>query len=686
MRGPYTLYAACYPASFDPNRPHVEPETHGYPQFEPNLKAGGSWGAQLQVPDQIRETFGENRRQSNTGKLPASPRASADDRRLSSSGGRGVEERILAGHAGSTEAPPAPSGGSVSWIIEISSQVLFSSSAGVNYEILVGRDERAVDGGLLGSHAAHAAPGTLADVQERRKHHSAGPSMPQPKGVYTRAIQLTLSDTAALWATPQLPGEEREKTDRAALRTDPTADGKNSGEEQSSQNTNRGRTNPVLSDADPTSSHETQSEGERKQLESNSKSPKKQNRQRIHLVLITHGLHGNLGADMLFLKESIDAAAKQARLDRSMRRAKQTQKGAEQKAERAGSQCVQTTQPNQEDAVNEEDLTNEFDDAEDEQVIVRGFPGNAVRTERGIQYLGKRLAKYVLAMTYPDQPYVPVKKKSMARTFTSAFGGSSGDKDPPAAHHGQQTHYHSTVRREPIAETSLAYQITSISFVGHSLGGLVQTYAIAYIQKHSPDFFNLIKPINFIALASPFLGLSNENPLYVKFALDFGLVGRTGQDLGLTWRAPTVVRSGWGAMIGGIGSEGQRRKSQMEPGSKPLLRILPAGPAHTVLRRFRNRTLYSNVVNDGIVPLRTSCLLFLDWRGLGRVDKARRENGLVGTMAGWGWAEIMGQNSTEQQHVHPRRSGFDAEDSNDEPEPGHEASIASHCGQAQCQG
>ena len=135
-------------------------------------------------------------------------------------------------------------------------------------------------------------------------------------------------------------------------------------------------------------------------------------------------------------------------------------------------------------------------------------------------------------------------------------------------------------------------------------------------------------------------------------------MGRTGQDLGLTWRAPTVVRSGWGAMIGGIGTEGQRAHRQVDPGAKPLLRILPTGPAHQVLKLFRNRTVYSNVVNDGIVPLRTSCLLFLDWRGLGRVEKARRENGLVGTMAGWGWAELTGANASSHRTL---RAGTDRE-------------------------
>ena len=101
-----------------------------------------------------------------------------------------------------------------------------------------------------------------------------------------------------------------------------------------------------------------------------------------------------------------------------------------------------------------------------------------------------------------------------------------------------------------------------------------------------------------------------------------------------------MVRSGWGAVIGGIGSEGKRANRQPDPGAKPLLRILPTGHTHQVLKLFRNRTVYSNVVNDGIVPLRTSCLLFLDWSGLGRVEKARRENGLVGTMMGWGLGRI----------------------------------------------
>lgn len=285
---------------------------------------------------------------------------------------------------------------------------------------------------------------------------------------------------------------------------------------------------------------------------------------------------------------------------------------------------------------------------------MRGFHGNSVRTERGIQYLGKRLAKYVLLMTYPDQPYFPTKA-SKANPFSKPLNAWKATTEHPIDESSV-----SNCEQGPNNKDH-AYRITSISFIGHSLGGLIQTYAIAYIQKYSPQFFDLIKPISFITLATPFLGLSNENPVYVRFALDLGLVGRTGQDLGLSWTAPKI-RSGWGAIIGGKG-EAVKPEGHSDPGSKPLLRILPCGPAHEVLAKFQHRTIYSNVVNDGIVPLRTSSMFFLDWRGLDRVEKARRDNGLVGTMAEWGWAELTGANSKSPQSTRPALGETSAESS-----------------------
>ncbi|ONH65296.1 putative lipase ROG1 [Cyberlindnera fabianii] len=213
---------------------------------------------------------------------------------------------------------------------------------------------------------------------------------------------------------------------------------------------------------------------------------------RTHLVVLTHGLHSNTGADMFYLKEQLDSIA-----------------------EKTG-----------------------------EDLIVRGFHGNACKTEKGIKYLGSKLAEHIVDELYNED-------------------------------------------------------IAQISFIGHSLGGLIQTFAIAYLEINFPWFFQKVQPTNFITIASPLLGIVTDNPVYVKAALSFGIVGRTGQDLGL----------------------------EADGGEEPLLKVLPTGPTHKILKRFKNRTLYANAVNDGIVPLYTSALLYLDWKGLDTVMKTQKRRG-----------------------------------------------------------
>ncbi|PYI15675.1 hypothetical protein BO86DRAFT_368314 [Aspergillus japonicus CBS 114.51] len=540
LHGPYSLYASCYPSTFDPNVKSVHHNLEGIPQYEPYLKAGGTWYATVTLPHHAQQ-FQEQ-----------------------SSGAEELND-----------------GGSSTWIIEIVSQVVFSNTASVSFELLVGRDEASVD---LLSTSSISLVGTSkpAQLKDHWSPESRGKQVLAEKGVHSRAVTLQVDDTASLWNTPQLPsvGHEKEREEKDVFVRDAVA------EESVATNSTAHRST-------------VSADGSR--------------RKRIHLVVLTHGLHSNLGADMLFLKESIDAVT---------RANKQRSNGSS--SSRSASQPA---------GLSSSDLRH-AGSHEDEQVIVRGFAGNAVRTERGIQYLGKRLAKYILQMAHLDLPSRATKTTSHTGLFSNRKrpAGAVSDLPQPCCTNSEQS----------VCE-ACAYQITSISFIGHSLGGLVQTYAIAYIHKHFPAFFDEVKPINFVSLATPFLGLSNENPIYVRFALDLGLVGRTGQDLGLSWTAPRV-RSGWEALIGGRGNSSQSQE-YADAQSKPLLRILPCGPAHEALSKFQRRTLYSNVVNDGIVPLRTSCLLFLDWRGLDRVEKARRENGLVGTMAEWGWAELTGANS-----------------------------------------
>ncbi|KAK4251590.1 putative serine esterase-domain-containing protein [Corynascus novoguineensis] len=598
VHGPYTLGVAAYPATFKPFEKFENPRRYGVPEFEPMLKAGAVWNCHLIVPDNIRQSAGEG--SSRHGHFGSGPEHDED---------------------------------TVSWVIEVSSQVIFSASASVHYEILLARDEKSLNLGsvvpVIGGQVHVPQPGRVSDFQQSAgaaKHHPA-----QPRGVFSKAIHVKVQDTAALWNTPEIPGWD----DIGWLRA----------------REDDGHDPAIKPGANDGNSDHTK------------RSPKHRQK-KVHLVVLTHGLHSNLGGDMLFMKESIDATVKQAKADAKARKARERAK-KKQTDTNAGTtgdlseRSNQTSDPKFEEKkkagspatsnleeiegkkqVNVEEEEEEEDDDDDEEVIVRGYSGNAAKTERGIKYLGKRLARYILLMTFPDQPCLPTAKAASEAITHSLKSGTSKKAI-------EEAHKHSSAHLATTPGGKRLYKFTKISFIAHSLGGLVQMYAIAYIQKHSPQFFDLIEPINFIALASPFLGLNHENPLYVKFALDFGLVGRTGQDLGLTWRAPTIARNGWGALMSNLGEHAHKRVyGEYQPESKPLLRILPTGPAHRALKKFRNRTVYSNVVNDGIVPLRTSCLLFLDWQGLGRVEKARREAGLMETVVGFGWAELTGANVT----------------------------------------
>ncbi|KAH3901219.1 related to Putative lipase ROG1 [Saccharomycodes ludwigii] len=199
------------------------------------------------------------------------------------------------------------------------------------------------------------------------------------------------------------------------------------------------------------------------------------NLEKEHLVILAHGLHSNLTADMFYLKEQIEQSSP--------------------------------------------------------KIIVQGYAGNVCKTEKGVKYLGTNLAEYIVHELYTEN-------------------------------------------------------IRKISFVGHSLGGLIQTFAIAYIGLKYPTFFSKVEPINFITLSSPLLGVVTDNPAFVQFFLSVGIVGKTGQDLGL---------------------------KDNEATGKPLLTLLPCKHTRRLLKKFKNRTVYANSINDGIVPLYTSALMYLDY-------------------------------------------------------------------------
>ncbi|QLG72818.1 hypothetical protein HG535_0D05270 [Zygotorulaspora mrakii] len=201
-------------------------------------------------------------------------------------------------------------------------------------------------------------------------------------------------------------------------------------------------------------------------------------------------------------------------------------------------------------------------------VVVRGCMDNMGKSARGIRYLGIRVAKYIL------------------RTLD---------------------------------ELNEDYKVDKLSVIGHSLGGPVQAMAIHYISVKRPDVFDPatgVKPINFIACASPFLGVVGDFPLYVSLALDVGALGLTGRDLTLR-HTPLISTDG-------IVADKDER-----PLHKFILEALPQSPALEVFQKFVHRTVYANVLHDGIVPLRTAALLYLDWGSLAKVHDIRKKQSLA---------------------------------------------------------
>lgn len=227
-----------------------------------------------------------------------------------------------------------------------------------------------------------------------------------------------------------------------------------------------------------------------------------------HLVIITHGIFSNVTADMLYLKDTLE---------------KRT----------------------------------------DENLMVRGYMGNAAKTDKGVKRLGMGVGSYVMDIIDNDQDH----------------------------------------------------KIDKISFIGHSLGGNVQLFAMKYILlTKGSDYFirNNIQPVNLVCMASPILGVLSEMSFLVSWFLDLGTLGKTGRDMTLLRKIPTMQD---------LKIKDEKQKRDM---LKPILETTPDEPMQTFLASFMNLTVYANAVNDGIVPLRTAALLYLDWKALGDVNDLKK--------------------------------------------------------------
>lgn len=202
-----------------------------------------------------------------------------------------------------------------------------------------------------------------------------------------------------------------------------------------------------------------------------------------------------------------------------------------------------------------------------DNILVAGCRGNAGRTEKGVHRLGVNVSVYVTELI----------EELMDKGYT----------------------------------------ISSISFVAHSLGGPIQLYALKHIlSTKGNDYFKArqIALKHLVCLASPMLGILSEMSLLILWFLDLGTLGKTGRDLTLLKKLPNL-----------------RHGLSHLHAIRPILEVLPDEPIQQALKDFELLTIYANAVNDGIVPLRTSALLYLDWEGLGDVRLVKKENNLKET-------------------------------------------------------
>ncbi|KAF9170357.1 hypothetical protein BGX21_004451 [Mortierella sp. AD011] len=303
----------------------------------------------------------------------------------------------------------------------------------------------------------------------------------------------------------------------------------------------------------------------------------------LHLVVLTHGIHGTW-LDMLYLKEQIDAQ-----------------------------------------------------NAHNGKTVTLLTDTNHAGTEEGIQMAGQRVALDILEFTgYYDTEEgkelwrslsTVAKKKSRAKSP----GETKSDQESPSTSSSSSSSS-STAAKNRSAKSTFPRGFSKVSIIGHSLGGLINIYALGYIEEVTKGaFFQTIQPAHFITVATPLLGVGFEHPWVLGVALSLGCIGQTGKDLALEDRSSKLKRSSPASPSSVSPSPSPSPSSSSSPPSKhkskeskesvpdcsldrdpePLLLAMsrPSSVSNRVLKQFKDRTSYANIENDMAVRFNTSTMM-----------------------------------------------------------------------------
>lgn len=238
---------------------------------------------------------------------------------------------------------------------------------------------------------------------------------------------------------------------------------------------------------------------------------------------------------------------------------------------------------------------------------------NHAGTEEGIQMAGQRVAMDILEWTgYCDTEQGQQLRKAFA----------------PAASKSTTATAATTSTQNKTTTKPFPRGISKVSIIGHSLGGLINVYALGFIEELTQGaFFRTIKPAHFITLATPLLGVGFEHPWVLGYALSLGVIGQTGKDLALENRSSKLKRSASSATSLSTTSTltsnkhsptststpapGLIMECALDKSPEPLLLAMarPESASNRVLKQFVSRTSYANIENDMAVKFNTSSMM-----------------------------------------------------------------------------
>ncbi|KAF9193905.1 hypothetical protein BGZ51_001891 [Haplosporangium sp. Z 767] len=291
----------------------------------------------------------------------------------------------------------------------------------------------------------------------------------------------------------------------------------------------------------------------------------------LHLVLLTHGVHGTW-LDMLYIKEQIDAQ-----------------------------------------------------NANNGKTVTFLTDTNHAGTEEGIQMAGRRVALDILEFTgFCDTD----QGKHLRKPSPSSTAQSQSNSTSSSAITASASASTNTQSKNKNVRGCFPRGFSKVSIIGHSLGGLINIYALGYIEDVTKGaFFKTIQPVHFITVATPLLGIGFEHPWVLGLALSLGCIGQTGKDLAFEDRSSRLKRATPNGSSSSDSSMEQEsatdketevttaitsiQKCALDRDPEPLLLAMarPNSVSNRTLRKFKDRTSYANIENDMAVRFKTSSMM-----------------------------------------------------------------------------